>query len=274
MNPQDIQPDDRETLSALFDGQLDAEARLFALRRLGHDVEWQRTCGHWQLIGDAMRRTAPIAAPVDFAGRVSAAVAIEVAPPVAASRAPDAAPLPRRRNVRWIGGGALAASIALALTVATLPLGREPVVDAATTVAAAPAARAPTTAVANAPAPTSEPLDVSAAPSRVEPAAPVSTSPQMALATPRPRRPVSVAVARDDVAPDVSQAALLVGQSGNPFNLDTDEALTTRPWPRATLGGSAFTARYGAASDSAGERPSFYPFEPRPQGEAESTPAP
>lgn len=275
MNPQDIRPDDRETLSALFDGQLDAEARLFALRRLGHDVAWQRTCGHWQLIGDAMRRNAPIAAPVDFAGRVSAAVVAEAAMPVAPARAHNAASLPRRRNLRWIGGGALAASIALAVTVATLPLGREPVVDAATTVAAAPAARAPLTAVASVPAPASEPLDVSAAPSRVEPAAaPVSASPRIALVTPRPRRPASVAVARNAVEPDVSQAALLVGQSGNPFNLGADEALTTRPWPRATLGGSAFTARYGTASDSAGERPSFYPFEPRPQGEAEPVPAP
>jgi hypothetical protein len=81
-------------------------------------------------------------------------------------------------------------------------------------------------------------------------------------------------VARVGGTREASEAALLVGQTGNPFNLGRDEALTTRPWPRATLPGSAFTARYGTAGESAQARPSFYPFEPRPQGEAEPAPTP
>lgn len=278
MNPKDIRPDDREALSALFDGELDAEARLFALRRLGHDAAWQQACGQWQLIGDAMRRNAPIAAPADFAGRVTAAVAAEALPPAIGIAANRAAPAARSRTLRWIGGGALAASIALAVTVATFPFGREPVAEPGTTIAATPAPAAASggpRVIAAAPAPAVQADSATAVPARVAPAILVSesASPRLATAT-RRTGPVSVAVAHNEAVPDPSEAALLVGQTGNPFNLDADETLTARPWPRATLTGGAFTARYGAGGDSAGERPSFYPFEPRPHGEASMPPTP
>ena len=76
--------------------------------------------------------------------------------------------------------------------------------------------------------------------------------------------------------PAVAEATLRVGESSNPFNLSADEALTVRPWPRAALGSApgAFTARYGQAGDSAGERPSFYPFEPRLPADPEPAPTP
>ena len=44
-----------ETLSALFDGQLEGDAARFALRRLEHDAGWRETCGRWQLAGDQAR---------------------------------------------------------------------------------------------------------------------------------------------------------------------------------------------------------------------------
>ena len=47
--------DDREALSALFDGELAADAMRFALKRLHHDADWRDTCGRWLVIGDALR---------------------------------------------------------------------------------------------------------------------------------------------------------------------------------------------------------------------------
>ena len=46
---------DRETLSALFDGELRGDAARFALKRLGHDAQWRQACGRWQLYGDVLR---------------------------------------------------------------------------------------------------------------------------------------------------------------------------------------------------------------------------
>ncbi|TZF80644.1 sigma-E factor negative regulatory protein, partial [Cognatilysobacter lacus] len=65
MNPTENRGTDQETLSALFDGELRADARRFALRRLEHDAGWKDDCGRWQLVGDVLRRQAPIAAPGD-----------------------------------------------------------------------------------------------------------------------------------------------------------------------------------------------------------------
>ena len=103
---------DRETLSALFDGELQGEARLFAMRRLSHDGGWQEDCGRWQMIGDAMRRQAPIAAPADLTERVRRSIE---ATPAELAPAPVVATVarPSRRPVRRWVGSAMAASVAL-----------------------------------------------------------------------------------------------------------------------------------------------------------------
>jgi negative regulator of sigma E activity len=115
---------DAETLSALFDGQLHDDARRFALKRLGHDAQWRQACGRWQLAGDVLRGDAMAAAPAGFAERVMAAVAQE------GLHADGAAPilpasLPGKANVRthrrWIGGAALAASVAMAALFVVRP---------------------------------------------------------------------------------------------------------------------------------------------------------
>lgn len=286
MTSHDPRIDDRETLSALFDGEVDGDARLFALRRLGHDADWQRACGQWQLIGDAMRRQAPIAAPAGFAERVSAAVAVERVPAAAVAAATRAAPAPASgRRLRWIGGGALAASVALAVVMASLPdrgappstpspvfatapvdaptplAPASPTVDAPVVVAAAPASPAP----AHAAAARSTGAPVAASPDDRPRVAPVRSAPARAATATPPSTDLGIA------------AALAASEGGNPFNLGADQVLTSRPWPRAVLGASAdgaFTARYGGAGDSEGSRPSFHPFEPRPQGEAEQAPTP
>lgn len=268
MTSHDLRPDDHETLSALFDGELHGEARLFALRRLGHDARWQGSCGRWQAIGDAMRRQAPLAAPADFAARVSASVA--ALPTAVPGPAPAAAAAPRGRRLRWIGGGALAASLALAVVAIYLPGDPMQPAPAATVVASAPAAAPTSTPTAGAPGLAAQPAAVASTPVAVRDAA----APRVVAAVaPRRERAAVVAAAGRDTPAAVVEAALLAGQSDNPFNLPDDQALTARPWPRATLGGAgAFTARYGQAGDSAAEGPSFYPFEPRPQGEPEPAP--
>lgn len=284
MTSQDFRPQDREALSALFDGELDPEARRFALRRLGHDADWQRDCGRWQLIGDALRRQAPIAAPDGFATRVAAAIASEQS--VVAAAAPQASTGGGSR-ARWIGG-ALAASVALVAAVSALRPGAEPAAASPVMVAASPAGSAPA-AVAVA-TPPSAPVDPAPArptqaggpASGMEPARRLARVDRAAPSRPAAARrgirsePVPAAATMASSAETRVAASFLPEAAANPFNLGTDAPLTARPWPRATLpaAGAAFTARYGAAAESAGERPSFYPFEPRLPATAEPVPSP
>ncbi|HEU4774141.1 MAG TPA: sigma-E factor negative regulatory protein [Lysobacter sp.] len=115
---------DAETLSALFDGQLRDDARRFALKRLGHDAQWRQACGRWQLAGDVLRGNAMAAAPAGFAERVMVAVAQEGlhadgAAPVLPASLPGKAHV--RAHRRWIGGAALAASVAMAALFVVRP---------------------------------------------------------------------------------------------------------------------------------------------------------
>lgn len=116
---------DREALSALFDGELSTDAARFVLKRLDHDLASRDVCGRWQLAGDALRGQAMAAAPADFAGRVGAAILAaqserRVAADGVAARVGRAVPRPGRR--RWIGGAALAASVAAAALFVARPL--------------------------------------------------------------------------------------------------------------------------------------------------------
>lgn len=289
MNSNQSRPGELETLSALHDGEVTGEARLFALRRLGHDPQWQRACGHWQLIGDVMRRQAPIAAPGDFAGRVTAAIAAEP-PPVALATVPAAPTVSGRgRRVRWIGGGALAASVALAVAVSSLPFGDAPAPLSPPVVASAgPSRSAESPAELAMQAQEPAPVQVASVPGTVsiEPAAAGSATVPAARTAPVAR--VAAAPTRREVRANGASAASTAGLEGfattlmpdegsNPFNLPAGQALTARPWPRASLGGAsagAFTARYAGTGESDAGRPSFHPFEPRPPGDAEQAPSP
>lgn len=128
---------DAETLSALFDGQLGGDARRFALKRLAHDVQWRQACGRWQLAGDVLRGDAMAAAPAGFAERVMAAVAqeslyAEGTAPILPASLPGKAHA--RAHRRWIGGAALAASVAMAALFVVRPAFQTggPVMDAMT----------------------------------------------------------------------------------------------------------------------------------------------
>lgn len=279
---------ERETLSALFDGELNGDAARFALKRLGHDQQWRDAFGRWQLCGDVLRGQATAVANGDFAQRVASAIAHE---PTAAQSMPKATLFSGRRG--WIGG-ALAASVAVAALFVARPLsnGSAPVAPDAAQAQVAEASSALTNAGPEAPV-TKTPLvpdpavdlgtaAVAAAevPRRaIERRSVRSQNQRAALRASARREPAAVAVAAA-VAPAPATTALAgdvltttanaaASANPNPFQPQPSEA-AARPWPRAVLpqysteGG--INASYGAAS------PSFYPFEPSmPQEAAQTT---
>lgn len=98
-------------LSAWMDGELDAQAARFLLRRLGHDDALARTWARYHVARDGLRRQIGRLARPDFAARVMRAVEAEPAP----SRASG------RRWLRWTAGGAIAAGVAAAALVLVQP---------------------------------------------------------------------------------------------------------------------------------------------------------
>jgi anti-sigma factor RsiW len=92
-----------EELSAFMDGELDAERTRFLMQRLSHDAQLRERWERWQLASSALRRQAqPV--PAGFADRVAQALDAESLPSVNY----------RGRGLRWAGGAALAASLAVA----------------------------------------------------------------------------------------------------------------------------------------------------------------
>lgn len=293
MNSNQAPQDDRETLCALFDGELQGDEARFALKRLGHDAQWREACGRWQLVGDVLRGQSLAVAPAGFAERVALSIAQE---DIHRTTAAPGAKRPTTLHRGWMGG-ALAASVAVAALFVVRPFA-DP--DTSTTrsaparVAAAPSAAAPS-------------LPRPAVPQRIpSPQAPVQTADLAAAAVAVaevPRRAVerrasrgqnqraAVRASRQDALPAVATASVAASAvagvdairagvmsasspaATNPFHPAHAE-VASRPWPRAVLpqysgGNGGMTASFGTGSAS----PSFYPFEPQPvqQAEPEST---
>jgi len=157
MNPDPIKPgsssmaahnhesdDCAQRLSALLDGELDADGCRALVERLHQDEDACRTWALLNCVGDAMR-SADVAAyhSAGFVARVSAA--LEREPTVLAPAA-----LPPRSTVRrWLLPGAGAAAAAAVLIAVGLPSRQAATPEA--TIAKAPAATA--TAVVSAPQP-------------------------------------------------------------------------------------------------------------------------
>lgn len=144
-----MDPTSREDLSALMDGELAAEPTRFLLRRLDHDPELGATWSRWHLIraclaSDPARLRMP-AIGNDFASRVSAAVQAEAAPRVR-----------QRQWARYMGGGAIAAGVAVAALMLNTPNPRvgapATVTQSSTRASTAPASAAATTLAEAAPA--------------------------------------------------------------------------------------------------------------------------
>jgi anti-sigma factor RsiW len=109
-----MDPTSREDLSALMDGELAAEPTRFLLRRLEHDPELSATWSRWHLIraclaSEPARMSAP-SADRDFAARIGSAI--------------RASQPPRERRRHWaqyVGGGAIAAGVAVAALMLNAP---------------------------------------------------------------------------------------------------------------------------------------------------------
>jgi len=109
-----MDPTSREDLSALMDGELAAEPTRFLLRRLEHDPELSAAWSRWHLIraclaSDSARMSAP-KRDSDFAARVATALQDEAVPQVR-----------QRRWARYMGGGAIAAGVAVAALMLNAP---------------------------------------------------------------------------------------------------------------------------------------------------------
>ncbi len=104
--------DIREQLSALIDNELDRDRTRFLLKRAEHDVElvalWQR----WHLAGEVLRGAA-LPLRQDFLSGIHTQLEADLA---------GQRPLPSRHGmVRWAGGFAVAASVALAALLLVQP---------------------------------------------------------------------------------------------------------------------------------------------------------
>jgi sigma-E factor negative regulatory protein RseA len=118
----------REQLSALMDGELPKDQMRFLLRGLDADAQLAQSWSRYQLASAVIRRQAAFV-PVDagFADRVMLAVSQQASPGRYGVRI-----------LRWAGGGAIAATVAVIALVGTRPAMQAPT-PAATAIASVPA---------------------------------------------------------------------------------------------------------------------------------------
>lgn len=269
----------REQLSAMLDGALSADETRFLLRRMQHDDELADCWGRWQFYGDALRGHAGRALPADFSQRVGRAIADDIAAveavPVVVS-ADARRPLLQRPLLRWGGGAALAASVALAAFLG----GREPEAPVAGAIQPAVAVIHPPGAASGAPVPVPAPL------SEPKPEVPVGNQAAAAVLVASAAAAASVAESRGthprikagsrvasferDRAAAAARArepaAIVVAQSTQGGDLVPNAQIVSKPWPRALVPGAsdngAVTAGFGDGSHA------VHPaFQPRPQSQ-------
>jgi len=279
-------------LSAMMDGELSPDEAKFMLRRLEHDSALAGCWERWQICGDVLRGRRHALLPADFAQRVALAIADDGRAAVANSAISAAKSRPRL--VRWGGGAALAASVAVAAFLVARQLPDD----------AGSAPDTPSTIVAQAPAtpPTPAPAPVEAAPRpaagtpATETGAALATTAVAVAEVPRraserraraqsQRTPERVQTREVAISPPAIAAADLPALAEVP-TADTappaagtdpfaaPPTAPTRPWPRAILraypADSAFSAGYGNPGASSG----FAPFEPRIEPRLDIGPVP
>jgi sigma-E factor negative regulatory protein RseA len=106
-------PEIVEQLSALVDGELDAERSRFLIRRLASDPELMAAWERMHLLRSCLRREGGALAGRGLSAAVTTAIADE--------RAHSRAAVPLVRMGRWAAGGAIAASVALAALLVAQP---------------------------------------------------------------------------------------------------------------------------------------------------------
>jgi negative regulator of sigma E activity len=241
----------REQLSALMDNALPADQTRFLLRRLQHDEALAGCWERWRLGGEVMRGLAPAQRlPEDFASRVSTALHGDAAavPAVRQTRSPA--------WLRWGGGAAMAASLAVVALMA-----RQPVGDVAS----------PGVQVASTTAPAAQPSvgDLAGVASPVDPGAAtqIAATSAVAVASARPMRdreavqPRVATRARAVVAePDAQVAVVGNGMLGNDSTIPQPD-IVTRPWPRSVLPQYASSGLAVGFGDHARGANAYNPFQ-------------
>lgn len=261
----------RQQLSAMLDGELSPDQAKFMLRRLQHDAELAACWDRWQVCGDMLRGQHHALLPSGFAARVAAGIAGDGH----AQQETAAAARPMRR-LRWGGGAALAASVALVAVFAPrmLPDGGEaaPVPEASPVVGAQTLPGAGDTAATPAVADTASRDEAPALPAPAD-AAPLVLATALAAAdTPRRNaerraraqeqrvasapQQVQVGSPADDarsLAVAVTELPAALDLAGPHAAFPAPAILQPRPWPRAILPGAvdpAFNVGYGQVPSS------------------------
>jgi len=269
----------RQQLSSLIDGELSADEARFMLRRLEHDEALSSCNERWQMLGDVLRGQACAPAPVDFAERVRASVAVEPAPAMQArvERGPEQA---QRRGSwrRWGGGAALAASVAaVAMFMTREQLPAQAPLEAPTTIIASQA-ELPAAPVTEASA-AEQALAVAAVPAAAVAAASrrqdVATARRASASATRTQQAARGSAAERSAEPQravASQAPLtpaMPAATVRQFPFGEVGNLQAKPWPRSSLAPAADGALNASFSTQAPQA-AFYPFEPRLQESAET----
>jgi len=280
----------REQLSAMLDGALSADETRFLLRRMEHDDDladcWQR----WQFYGDAMRGHAGRALPADFSRRVGRAIADDQADMEAAFAQSERNSVggARRSLLRWGGGAALAASVALAAFL----VGRNPISTGAPgdapmsspQIAATPSAPSP---AAQQPLPIPIPGPQMPTPAQSDPAvALVAATATAAAATTESRRQHPRLMAAD-AATDAGRArapiaaSVSAGRSGSrdvasaargsdmrsssAGDIAPGAQIVIKPWPRSLVPGAgeggSVAAGFGALQPLSSSLPASSPVD-------------
>jgi negative regulator of sigma E activity len=262
----------REQLSAMMDGALSADEARFLLRRMEHDDELADCWERWQFTGDALRGIAGRALPADFSRRVGRAIADDIAladAVEAQTLAVAATPGTRRPLLRWGGGAALAASVALAALIGSRTLSSPDDVPLQVATASAPAAPVPVpVASVQVPEPVLPAGTVEAGVAAIAAAA-VATNDK------RPARPHLVASAQAIPAgrsatglaaksrKTASPQAVQVASAAHGRDLAPGAHMTSKPWPRALVPGASAGGEVTAGFEGSA---AFQPFQPpRPE---------
>ena len=279
----------REQLSAMMDGELSADEAKFLLRRMEHDDAladcWQR----WQLVGDALRGEVDRALPADFSRRVGRAIADDLAAAaVGEVHAVAAHGNARGPLLRWGGGAALAASVALAALIGTRMLSPPNPLSSASTASSAVPMVAPMPML-----PTQTPPLAAVAPEPLAPRVPDALIAQASAAVvmaavssgerrgSRPRilaRQEAIAasaVFTASTASTASTAKVLAGASATAYapstarglvqtdpqadSLATQTQIAAKPWPRALVPGASMDGQVTAGFEGSPVMPAFKP---------------
>jgi len=111
MNNEPIQSQSiKEQLSALMDGELSRDETRFLLRRLDADAQLASSWSSYQIASDVLKKRFATPMRADFSASVLQAIAVEQTIPA------------RGGWLRWAGGGAIAAAVAVVALTSMRPL--------------------------------------------------------------------------------------------------------------------------------------------------------